>query len=57
VLSADDIVLHAISPVPKIRTTDPRRALEHLLDHEHDTVRPRAQAAFDRLPRTRQADQ
>lgn len=49
-LSDDDVVLHAISAVRKIRATAARPALEHLLNHERDTIRRRAQQALGRLP-------
>jgi HEAT repeat protein len=49
-LSDDDVVLHAISAVRRIRATDARPALEHLLNHERDTIRQRAHDALDRLP-------
>jgi hypothetical protein len=46
----DDVVLHAISAVRRIRATDARPALEHLLDHGRDTIRRRAREALGRLP-------
>jgi HEAT repeat protein len=49
-LCDDDVVLHAISAVRRIRATDARPALEHLLGHERDTIRRRAQEALGRLP-------
>lgn len=49
-LADNDVVLHAISAVRRIRATDARPALMHLLDHERGTVRRRAQDALDRLP-------
>lgn len=49
-LSEDDVGLHAISAVRKIRATDARPALEHLLGHGRDAVRRRAQDALDHLP-------
>ncbi|MFG2039933.1 HEAT repeat domain-containing protein [Dactylosporangium sp. NPDC048998] len=49
-LSDDDVVLHAISAVRRIRAANARPALERLLDHERDTIRRRAQQALGRLP-------
>jgi len=49
-LSDNDVVLEAIAAVRRIRATDARPALMHLLDHERGTVRRRAQDALDRLP-------
>jgi HEAT repeat protein len=48
-LSDDDVVLHAISAVRRMRATNARPALAHLLDHERDTIRRRAQEALSRL--------
>lgn len=45
-LSDDDVMLHAISAVRRIRATEAGPALEKLLDHERGTIRRRARSAL-----------
>jgi len=49
-LSEDDVVLDAISAVRKIRATAVRPSLEHLLNHQLDTIRRHARQPLPRLP-------
>jgi len=51
-LADDDVMLHAISAVRRVRATDARPALQRLLDRERDTIRRRAREALDRLATT-----
>jgi hypothetical protein len=51
-LADDDVTLHAISAVRRIRANEARPALTRLFDHDHDhdTIRRRARHAIARLP-------
>ncbi|SNT50361.1 hypothetical protein SAMN05421812_107309 [Asanoa hainanensis] len=48
-LSDDDVTLHAISAVRRIRAAQARPALRHLLDRQNPTIRRRAHEALNRL--------
>jgi hypothetical protein len=48
-LADDDVALHAISAVRRIRAPQARQALRRLLDHQSPTIRRRARDALDRL--------
>jgi hypothetical protein len=49
-LHDDDVTIHAISAVRRIRADRSRPALEKLLEHENSTIRRRAKDALTRLP-------
>ncbi|GAA0519733.1 hypothetical protein Ade02nite_80920 [Paractinoplanes deccanensis] len=48
-LTDEDVQLHAISALRRLRAAEARPALEALLTDHHGPVRRRARAALDRL--------